>query len=382
MIGFRSPRRALRLGLAATLALLTLPTAARAQPVYERADALVQAAFDEDGVGGLSIGIVSGGKLTHARAFGFADMERRIPATTDHVYRIGSVTKQFTALALLKLADSGTLRLTDPVERYVPEIERIRDRFPGAPPPTLLQLATMTSGLAREPDDLPLYLVGPASDWMEVLLDALPRVRFDFPPDTTYQYSNVGYAILGAALERASGRGYMDYVREEILEPLGMKDTDFVPRAGFEKRIASGYDIENGTIDAETPAWEHLGRGYKVPNGALYSTVPDLARFLALELGHGPASVLSGKRLEENLGRVSSADGSLTSGYGIGFAVVRRGELVIHGHGGSVAGYRAGVYFDRASDTGVVVLRNVTGGKLDVTELSYRILELVAGGLH
>lgn len=362
--------------LALATALLTHASAAEPEDGYSRVDELVRVAFEEDGIGGVSFGIVSDGELVHAGAFGFADIERRIPATPDHVYRIGSVTKQFTALALLKLADSGTLRLTDPVERYLPELERVRGRFPGAPPPTLLQLATMTSGLAREPEDLARFLVGPASDWMAVTLSALSEVKFDFPPDTRYQYSNIGYAILGASLQRASGRDYMEYVREEILEPLGMKDTDFVPRAGFEKRIAAGYDVEDGKADAETPAWEHLGRGYKVPNGALYSAVPDLARFVAFELGHGPASVLPRERLEENLSRVNSADGNLSSGYGIGFAVVRRGKLVICGHGGSVAGYRAGVYFDRKSDIGVVVLRNVTGGKLDVTELSYRILEL------
>lgn len=363
-------------GLALTIALLARPCAAQPH-VYARVDDLVQAAFDEDGVGAVSFGIVSGGELVHAGAVGFADIERRIPATPEHVYRIGSVTKQFTALALLKLAEAGTLRLTDPVERYVPEIQRVRDRFAGAPPPTLLQLATMTSGLAREPEDLRRFLVGPASEWMSVVITALPRVKFDFPPDTRYQYSNIGYAILGAAIERASGRDYMEYVRDEILEPLGMRDTDFVPRAVFEKRLAAGYQVENGKADPETPAWEHLGRGYKVPNGALYSTVSDLARFLSFELGHGPSAVLSRERVAENLSRVNSAGGDLTSGYGIGFAVVRRGELVIDGHGGSVAGYLAGVYFDRESDTGVVVLRNVTGGKLDVTELSYRMLEIL-----
>lgn len=335
----------------------------------------VQSAVAEDGLGGVSYGIVVGGELVASGAFGYADMERGIVATPEHVYRIGSITKQFTALALLKLARSGKLRLTDPVDRYVPEVSAIRERPDGVSPPTLLQLATMTSGLAREPDDLPRFLVGPPQFWKDAVLQALPSVRYDFAPDTRYQYSNIGYAILGVALERASERDYMDYVRGEILEPLGMSDTDFVPRERFEGRLAAGYDVSDGVVDSETPAWEHLGRGYKVPNGALYSSVPDLARFLAFELGFGPDDVLPREALEAHFSRLSSAEGDLSSGYGIGFTVVRRGELAITGHGGSVAGYRAGAYFDRETRIGVVVLRNVTGGSLDLTELAYRVLE-------
>lgn len=363
---------------AAVFLLSALPASARSA-AFERALEMAQEALDADGRGSLVLGIVDGSELVYQEALGYADMERGVEATTEHVYRIGSITKQFTALALVKMAEAGLLRLTDPVELHVPEIRSVPGLAPGAPPPTLLQLATMTSGLAREPEDLPTYLVGPASGWLDVALRALEQLRFDFPPDTRYQYSNIGYAILGTALERASSRTYMDYVRSEILEPLGMTDTAFVPRPRFETRLATGYDVEEGEVDFETPAWEHLGRGYKVPNGALYSTVADLARFVSFQLGHGPGSVLSSERLEEHLGRLNSAESDLGSGYGVGVNATRRGELVFLGHGGSVAGYRAGAYFHRPSDSGVVVLRNVTGDEVDVTELAHRILEVVVG---
>ena len=342
----------------------------------DKAAALVEAELAKDGVGGISLGIVQGDELVYEAAFGYADMEKKIKATPQHVYRIGSVTKQFTGLALLKMSHDGTVHVSDPVEKHFPEVKRVRDRYPGAPPITLLQLATMTSGLAREPEDLPTYLIGPASEWVDVVMRALPAVKYDFAPDTRYQYSNIGYAILGAALESASGRDYMDYVREEWLEPLGMKDTDFVPRPHFEARIAKGYAVRDGEVDAETPAREHAGRGYKVPNGALYSTVSDLARFISFQLGHGPQSILPSDVVEDNFSRVSSADGGLSAGYGIGFRVQRRGEKLVFGHGGSVAGYRAGAYFDRDRGRGVVVLRNVTGGDVDITELAMRVLEL------
>jgi len=343
----------------------------------ERVAALVAREVERDGVGSVSIALVDGAKLVYTAAFGYADIENKVTATPEHVYRIGSITKQFTGLALLKMSREGVVSVSDPVERFVPEMSRIRDRVEGAPPITLVQLATMTSGLAREPENLPTYLVGRADRWTEVVLEALPEVRYDFAPDTRYQYSNIGYAILGLSLERAAKRDYMDYVREELLEPLKMIDTDFVPRDHFESRIAKGYRLKDGVVDFETPAEEHSGRGYKVPNGALYSTVVDLARFVSFQLGHGPESVIPQAALEDNFDRVNSATGDLSSGYGIGFSVVRRGELVITGHGGSVAGYRAGAYFDRASGKGVVILRNVTGGELDVTELAMQVLELV-----
>jgi CubicO group peptidase (beta-lactamase class C family) len=340
--------------------------------------ALVAAEFAKDGVGGLSLGILEHGELVDTAAFGYADVESKVRATPEHVYRTGSITKQFTALALLKMTHDGTVGLSDRVNKYVPEIDRVRERYRDAPPITLVQLATMTSGLAREPEGLSRFLVGPASDWLDITLSALPSVRYDFPPDTRYQYSNIGYAILGAALERASARSYMDYVRSEILEPLDMRDTDFVPRAHFESRLATGYHVEGDVIDSERSAWEHLGRGYKVPNGALYSTVADLARFISFQLGHGPASVLPITLIEDNLVRLNSSTGDLSEGYGIGFRVIRRGELVVYGHTGSVSGYRAAAFFDRANDTGVVILRNVTGGTLDVAELAITILESLA----
>ena len=98
---------------------------------------------------------------------------------------------------------------------------------------------------------------------------------------------------------------------------------------------------------------------------------------MSFQLGEGPDGVLQKETLDENLNRVNSATGDLTSGYGIGFRVRREGELVIHGHGGSVAGYRAGAYFDRSTKLGVIVLRNV-GGRFNVSELAYRALAELA----
>ena len=363
---------------------LVLPVAAQeAIPLdlrlgVEHVDAMARDEFEQDDVGSVTIGIVDGADLIWTKSYGYADMELESPADRNTVYRVGSITKQFTALMLLQLADAGIVRLSDPVEIYFPEINRVQDRIPDAPPITLVQLATMTSGLAREPDDLATYLRGPVSEWEQVLIAALGETHYSHEPDTRYMYSNIGYGSLGATLGRAAGNVFTDYIHERILEPLGMAHSAFEPNDAIQPHLSKGYSVSReGTVDSETPAREHAGRGYKVPNGALYTSVVDLARFVSFELGRGPAEVLPPEVLAENFERVNSADGDLESGYGVGFQLSRRDDLIFHGHGGGVSGYRAAAHVHLRTGIGVIVLRNVSGGAFDVGGLCLDALEVL-----
>lgn len=345
----------------------------------DRVEAMTAAELAKDNLGSVTVGIISGPDLIWAKSFGLADMEKKIPATTDSVYRIGSITKQFTALMLLQLVEDGKVHFTDTVEKYFPDVNKVNGRMPWYPPLTLIQLATMTSGLDSEPEDLPTYLKGPVSQWEKVLISALPHLKYLYEPDTHYHYSNIGYAILGASLSRAAGKPFVEYVKDRIFGPLQMTLSAFEPNPEMLPNLTKGYEVgRDGKVDAETPAREHQGRGYKVPNGAMYTTVADLARFLAFELDEGPGTVLKKKTWEDNLTRTNSSDNGLRSGYGVGFRVSRHGEFVSYGHGGSVAGYNAGADFDPVSKMGVVVLRNVGGGKFGVSALTSRILDEVA----
>ena len=347
-------------------------------PTLERVEQLASEEFAKDPRGALTVGVVSRDRLVWSKSYGQADVDKKIAATADSVYRIGSITKQFTGLMLLQLVEKGKVRLTDPVEKYLPEINRIQGREARWPAVTLLQVATMTSGIDREPDDLPTFLVGPVSSWEQTTIKALERTRYAHEPGTRYLYSNIGYAALGAALARAAGRPFTDYIRDEILVPLGMTRSAFTVTPEIGPQLAKGYAVRQAELDGAVPEREHEGRGYKVPNGALYTTVGDLAKFLAFELGHGPSSVLSEKTRVDNYSRVYSASGSLDSGYGIGFQTTRRGTIVAIGHGGSVAGYNAAAHVHRPSQTGVIVLRNVGGGPVSVGGLALRALEVVA----
>jgi len=121
-----------------------------------------------------------------------------------------------------------------------------------------------------------------------------------------------------------------------------------------------------------------MGRGYKVPNGGLYSTVGDLARFLVFEMGGGPDRVLPAADLAHNFANLAFATPDLTQGYGLGYHVQRRGSLVAFGHPGSVAGYLATAYFDPGTHTGVVVLRSVDDQKFDILSFTMTVLEKAA----
>jgi CubicO group peptidase (beta-lactamase class C family) len=342
----------------------------------EVVDSVVSAEFAKDSLGSLTVGVIVGSRLAWTRSLGFADIKARRLADRNTVYRIGSVTKPFTAVMLMQLMAAGRVGLSDPVERYFPELKQLVAKPPGAAPFTFLQLATMTAGLAREPDEAGPFWTGPVSAWERTLLAALPHTRYASVPGTEYSYSNIGYAILGAALGRVAGEPYVEWERAHVFRPLGMNRTRFELEPTITPDLAVGYQLNgDGTLDDTTAAREARdGRGYKVPNGAIFTTVDDLARFVSFELGHGPDSVLPKSILDEAFGGLVVTDASFEIGYGLGFMALQRDGYPMLGHTGSVAGYRAAMYYDRSAQLGVVVFRNVSGGKQDPDRLAANIL--------
>lgn len=355
----------------------TLP--ARAVKGIGAVDSLVSAEFAKDSIGSITVGVIAGSQLAWTRSVGFADMKARRTANRNTVYRIGSITKPFTAVMLMQLVAAGRVQLSDPVERFLPEVNRIASKPQGASPFTFLQLATMTAGLAREPDDAGPFWTGPVSAWEKTLLAALPHTSYTSFPGTEYSYSNIGYAILGAALARVAGQPYIEWERSHVFRPLGMERTRFEVDPTIASDLAVGYQVSgDGTLDDQTAAQEARdGRGYKVPNGAIFTTVDDLARFVVFELGRGPDSVLARPILDDAFGGIVATDAFLQTGYGLGFMAMPRDGYSILGHTGSVAGYRAAMYYDRGTQLGVVLFRNVVGGKQDPDRLAVEILSFL-----
>jgi CubicO group peptidase (beta-lactamase class C family) len=361
----------------------TRPRLSPADPRFSELATKIEAEYAKDGLGSMTVGVVSGGELVWTKTVGFADPFRRRPASTTTVYRIGSVTKLITGAMLCQLVERGVVRLGDPVGRYYSGIAQVPGGQFGADSISLLQLATMTSGLSREPANSERYITGRLDQWENVLDSALPSMTREFAPRTRRQYSNVGYAILGAALANAAGKSYVNYVRQEILRPLEMRHTDFELSDAMRRELAVGNAAvgERG-LDTTISDREHKdGRGYRVPSGGLYSTLGDLARFLAYHQGLGPDGVPGRTVIARAREGLVASERGLQGGYGQGFEVYRRGNLTWIGHAGGVVGYQAIALYDPTTNIGFIGLRSASGGKARLDVFTLDALTLLTGGV-
>ena len=307
---------------------------------------------------GLSIGVVHDGELVWARGFGLADVAAGRPAGPETVYRVGSITKTFTATALMLLRDEGRLRLDDPVRRHLPWLA-YRNPFRDEPEITVWNLLTHTSGLPRE-SAFP-YWTDRAFPTREQLREALAGQEGLFEPGADYQYSNLAIALAGEVVAAASGTSWSEFVRRRILEPLGMTRTFTGPPPSELADLATGYLIRrpDGVQPVAPPT---VARGL-APAADISSTVADLAKFVAAQLGGGPGEeppLRAATRRE--MQRVHWLSPSWSSGRGLGFSVWRHEGRTLVGHGGWVAGHRGQIAFDPASRIGVVVLTNSDEG--------------------
>ena len=279
----------------------------------------------------------------------------------DVQYRLGSISKSVTAVAVLRLRDEGRLDLGDPLDRHVPGTP-FGDR-------TIGQLLSHGAGLRSESPGLWWERVeGEPWDGLQAQL-----TRDDVPhaAGRRFHYSNLGYGALGELVARLRGAPWADVVRDEVLLPLGMGRT--TPRPSG--RAATGFAV-HPWADVVQPEPEQDARAMAAA-GQLWATLADLARFGAFLLGD-TGDVLRPETLEE-MAEPSGVDSSAKgwSAYGLGLQVVRHGDRTLIGHGGSMPGFLASVFVDRAEDLGTVVLCNATSG-LDaalVTDLHTTVRE-------
>ncbi len=328
---------------------------------------------DDDDVGGITGAVTRGDEVVWAQGFGWADKDRQVPAEPTTIYRVGSITKSLTATMLVRLAEEGILSLDDPVVRHLPEAAAFLNES-GVDDVTirLRHLASHAAGLIREPR-LRDAATGPIEAWESKVLASIPATAIFQAPGAGYLYSNIGFGTLGLAISRAADRPFTTLAHEQILDPLGMSSSTFVIEDRLRDRLATGYaNRADGTVNVAGPAAEHAGRGYKVPNGGLYTDAADLARFMAAVMGDRP-DVL-GPWAVQALRKVETPEDP-REGYGLGFAIRTAGDGSVRmGHGGSVAGYTAQIWFHPTTKLGVVLLRNYNRG---TTNLSGRAAELL-----
>jgi CubicO group peptidase (beta-lactamase class C family) len=340
----------------------------------------------EDGVGSMAAAVVVADRVVWSAAFGLADRDAHTLASPETVYRTGSISKPITALVLLALADRGVIGLDDPVDPYLPELRHLGNRAPDHPPIRFRDLAAHTAGLAREPAASHAGR-GPIREWRRKALTAVATTEAVDRPGRAYRYSNIGYALLGLALERAAGRPFETLVQELVFDPLGMTSSYFVVPAPERRRVATGYvNPSPDSIDPRVPRAEHLGRGYRVPGEGVYSTTGDLARFaMAMTGALGDSLVSPAARaaaLTDAMGGMRGAGvvpgsldrGAAPTGYGIGFQLQRVGDTVIAGHSGTTAGYTAYLALDPRTRVAVILLRNYNSGATNLGGTAVRTL--------
>ena len=337
ILGIASPGRwvlpsltPLKLGFqpVAALPLLLLCLAASLlSPSKTRADALdlyVQAQLLRQHVPGLALEVVQNGKVVKQKGYGLADVERNVPVTTDTVFEIGSITKQFTATAIMLLVDGGKIGLDDKISRY-------RDGLPDAwNAVTIRQLLSHTSGI---PDYEEIMGYGSYRNIMtakQVIALAAGK-PLDFAPGTQWHYSNTGYFLLTLALEKITNQPYIQFVQTRILSPLGMTHTRSSEPRDIIPLRAAGYAYEDGRLENRDPIQPTATGGAAM----LVSTVGDMAKWGAEIL---TPTLLHEKDYDLLWANTPLADGT-PSGYGFGwFVAPKHGHRALE-HSGGTAGF-------------------------------------------
>ncbi len=289
----------------------------------------------------LAAAVMRDGELIWESAVGDADVDAGIEATPDTQYRVGSITKTFTAAAIMQLRDAGKLDLEDTLDKHVEG---------AAYSPSIRRLLSHASGLQRETHDdswLTLRFASP-----DELLATLADAEMVLPAGARFHYSNLAYALLGIVVERVSGMPYMDYVRERLFGPVGLTRVSFDP----EPPAAKGYlaqpyaDGVWEAVDVQTGAWASAGQ--------IWGTVGDLCRWGAFLMDPDEA-VLSKKSAEEmRTVQVIAEHDRWLSGYGLGLSLRRDGERILAGHTGSMPGHIAWLFFSAKENVVAAALTN------------------------
>jgi CubicO group peptidase (beta-lactamase class C family) len=295
---------------------------------------------------GASVLVAQNGKILLEKGFGLADIGYGIPASPVTKFRIGSITKQFIATAILKLQEDGKINVEDKLSKFIPD-------FPRGDEVTIRHLLTHTSGIhsfTNRPDFLKTATVKTTE---EEMIDSIKKDKFDFNPGEQFQYNNSGFFILGYIIEKITGKPYGEYLKEIIFTPLGMKNTGVHTSQLILENEATGYAINNGKFE-KSLNWDMSRAGGA---GSLYSTVEDLylwneALFngkvltsASLKAAFTPVILNNGKKPQE-------------MDYGYGWAITDLRNLKFINHGGGLHGFLSHITRQPEDNLTVVVLTN------------------------
>jgi CubicO group peptidase (beta-lactamase class C family) len=321
------------------------------------------AAAQHERLPSVAAAVVRRGEVIWADAIGLAAVAG-VEATPDTQYRIGSITKTFTATALMQLSDEGKLELDDELSRFVPEAAHGRL--------TIRRMLAHVSGLQREPPGDVWESMRPPD--MQRLLEELADAELVLGPVEAHHYSNLAYSLLGEVVTRASSMPYAAYVDERILGPLGLTRTTWQPVAPS----AEGYLVEPYEDVARVEA--EVDMSGTASAGQLWSTVVDLCAW-ATFLAEGRDGVLARESVERMwFPQVMWDPDAWTLGWGLGLMLHRRDGRIFAGHGGGMPGHLSGVYVSRKDGVGAAAVTN-SGAGADMDGLAIGLAELAIDAL-
>jgi D-alanyl-D-alanine carboxypeptidase len=329
-------------------ALWCSATSARADAI----DDVVRARMTAKRVPGVSVVVLRDGKVVKSAGYGLANVETNTSATPDTVYQLASVTKQFTAVAVLQLVEAGKVRLEDTIPRFLTDCPEAWK------PVTVRQLLNHTSGIPSY-TSVPEFAKTLRKDYSpRELIGLVSDKPMDFVPGTRWSYNNTGYYLLGLLIEKVTGKSYGTHLNERIFSPLGMKATRVNDLRATIPNRAQGYEY---TADGLRHG-EYVSPTQPFSAGALVSTVADMAKW---EAALDTETLLKRGTLAEAWSETRLADGK-TEGYGYGFVVDKKsGHRRVH-HGGGIPGFSASTLRLPDDKISVVVLTNLEGDAADV----------------
>lgn len=326
----------------------------------------------ENRLPGAAVGVVHGNELVWSGGVGFADVATRRAADPRTLYRIASITKTFTATAVMQLRDEGRLALDDPAVAYLPELQSSSSPFGPIESLTIRRMLSHESGLQGEP---------PGADWVRVLYEGsaernLARAAEIAPtvaPNSQGKYSNLAYQLLGEIVTRVSGVSYPTYIRTRILGPLQMKATSFDPLpARLRARRATGYDARFLSDEFELAPEKSI----LLAEGGLWSCVDDLARWLSFQLAASDnadtsaSEVLADATVREMQRARYLHDEAWTRAWAIGWYAARHNDVIWVMHSGGLHGFTTNMCFDPKERVGAIALLNSIG---NATELAIQL---------
>jgi len=319
----------------------------------EYADQLAAFVRDNRLPGGVA-GVVHRDRLVWTGTVGHADLASGTPTTAAGRYDVASITKTFTGTAVMRLRDAGLLDLDDPAVTWLPELRAMTSPHARVEAVTIGRMLAHESGLMAEP---------PGTDWASgryqgVVAETLSRpelLTVAARPHAAHRYSDLAYQLLGEIVARVTGQPFPDYLREQILVPLGLAATGYRPLPE-DARAATGYQWR-GLTDELDPA---AGIGPVWSEGGLWSCLDDLARWVGFQLGayRGEESPVLSAESRREMHRARYLAGGWSEAWGLSWCTTRRDDVSWIGHSGGITGFTSTLWFDPDSQVGAIVLVN------------------------